>query len=159
MKLQLSFVYLLFATLPVLAQVDPVDKKGVAIGGYDPVAYFTTNKPVKGSETITTTMGNVTYYFSSAENKRLFDANPIKYTPQFEGYCALAVSYGKKISVDPTTFKVTDNKLYLFYNGKSSKGKVNSLETWNKSEERLLKNANANWAEVKKLKFIPEETL
>ena len=52
-------------------------------------------------------------------NQKLFEATPEKYLPQYEGYCALAVSYGKKISIDPQTFKITDGKLYLFFHGKT----------------------------------------
>jgi hypothetical protein len=73
--------------------------------------------------------------------------------PQYNGYCALAVSYEKKVSIDPETFKVSNDKLYLFYHGKTSRGKVNSIETWNKSEDRLLKKAEALWPEVKKVKY------
>jgi YHS domain-containing protein len=154
-------VFLFLFTVSFLigfAQVDPVDNNGIAIGGYDVVAYFGEGKAKKGTEKYSVQSGSKIYLFSSSENQKLFEENPIKYQPQYDGYCALAVSYGKKISVDPQTFKISEGKLYLFYNGKSSNGKVNSLETWNKNEERLLKKANTNWPEVKKLKYKPEET-
>lgn len=154
----LLFIFLIISSHS-FSQIDPVDKNGVAIGGYDLVAYFELGKPLKGSEKFSSNQGNATYYFSSAENQKLFETNPVKYIPQYDGYCALAVSYGKKISIDPETFKVKDDKLYLFYNGKSSNGKVNSLDTWNKQEERLLKKAETNWPEVKKLKYKPGSTL
>jgi YHS domain-containing protein len=148
---------ILMVTVSTLAdaQVDPVAKDGVAIGGYDVVAYFETGKPEKGSSNFKSMYEGATYYFASAERQKLFDVNPAKYAPQYNGYCALAVSYGKKVSIDPETFKVANDKLYLFYHGKTSRGKVNSIETWNKSEARLLKKAEALWPEVKKVKYKP----
>jgi YHS domain-containing protein len=136
-----------------MAQIDPVDSHGLAIGGYDVVAYQEAGKAIKGSNSFTAQYNEVIYFFSSRENQQLFEANPEKFIPQFDGYCALSVSYGKKISIDPETFKVIGDKVYLFYNGPTSRGKINSMDTWNKSEDRLLKKANALWPEVKKLKY------
>lgn len=150
---RISMVLLWLLPTIAIGQVDPVDANGLAIGGYDVVAYFESGKPEKGVTNYKSVYDGATYFFTSAERQKKFETNPQKYLPQFNGYCALAVSYGKKVSVDPQTFKVSDDKLYLFYNGKSSRGKVNSLETWDKSEERLLKKANALWPEVKKLKY------
>jgi len=152
--------FVVFITYPALhAQVDPVSKSGVAIGGYDVVSYFTTNNAVKGQAQHKANYNGVTYYFSNAQNQQLFESNPQKYLPQYDGYCALAVSYGKKISVDPQTFKVKDEKLYLFFHGKTSRGSVNSLDSWNKDEARLLKKADGLWPDVKKKKYKPEDTL
>lgn len=159
MKKILMTVTAAFGFSLALAQVDPVDKNGLAIGGYDLVAYFKEGLARKGQAQFAAQHAGNKYWFASAENLQLFQAEPEKYLPQFDGYCALAVSYGKKISIDPETFKVTDNKLYLFYHGKSSTGKVNSLETWNKNESKLLNKANANWPGVRKLKYKPGETL
>jgi YHS domain-containing protein len=141
------------------AQVDPVDKNGVALGGYDVVSYFVSGKASKGSKQNASLFNGVTYFFSSTENQKLFKATPLKYLPEYEGYCALAVSYGKKISVDPETFKVSNEKLYLFYHGHSGGKKINSLDTWNKNEPRLLKKADQLWPEVKKRKYRPGEAL
>jgi YHS domain-containing protein len=141
------------------AQVDPVGKNGVAIGGYDVVSYFTTNNAVKGNAQYKASYNGITYYFANAQNQQAFESNPNKYLPQYDGFCALAVSYGKKISVDPQTFKVKDDKLYLFFHGKTTRGSVNSLEAWNKDEARLLKKADGLWPDVKKKKYKPEDTL
>ncbi|MCI0750664.1 MAG: YHS domain-containing protein [Flammeovirgaceae bacterium] len=155
-----SFTLLiLFSSIFTLAQVDPIDKNGVAIGGYDVVAYFQSGKAVKGDQQTKFQYNGVTYFFSSKENQQRFEASPTKYIPEYDGYCALAVSYGKKISIDPQTFKITDDRLYLFYNGKTSRGKVNSLESWNKNEAKLLKKADSLWPDVKKKKYKPEDTL
>ncbi len=161
-NMKTPFCFLIFTMLltaiPGFAQVDPVDAKGLALGGYDVVAYFS-NAAVKGQAEHQTTFKGVTYYFSSGANKRAFDAAPEKYLPQYEGFCALAVSYGKKISVDPATFKVKDGKLYLFFHGKTSRGRVNSLEAWEKDEARLQKKADGLWPDVKKKKYKPEDSL
>jgi YHS domain-containing protein len=158
MKTIISLLFFIVAA-SAYAQIDPVGKNGLAIGGYDLVAYFKEGAAKKGIEQFTATYEGANYFFTTSENQKSFVANPAKYLPQYEGYCALAVSYGKKISIDPLTFKVTDDKLYLFYNGKTSNGKVNSLQTWNKNEEKLLKKANANWPDVKKAKYKPGSTL
>ena len=159
MKMKFLAVVYMSAALHVVAQVDPVDKKGVAIGGYDVVAYFLPGKAIKGIEGNASIFDGVTYLFSSVENKKVFEGNPEKYLPQYEGYCALAVSYGKKISIDPHTFKIVDDKLYLFYNGNASGRKVNSLETWNRNEPHLLKKADALWPDVKKRKYKNSDSL
>jgi len=108
-----AFLILISLPFSTVAQVDPIDANGIAIGGYDPVSYFTTGMPTKGSSTYASKQGGVSYLFSSKDNQKRFEANPKQYTPQYDGYCALAVSYGKKISIDPETFKIINGKLYL----------------------------------------------
>ena len=121
-----------------------LDKK-TAIQGYDPVAYFTQKKAVKGTATIATTYEGVTYNFSSQPNKDLFLKNPSSYEPQYGGWCAFAMGdYGKKVEVNPETFKILDGKLYLFYNAYFN----NTLKSWNKDEVSLKKKADANWKKL-----------
>lgn len=155
----LLFLLLLPIGSMLFAQVNPVDKNGLALGGYDLVAYFESEKAIKGNPTYASKVEGITYYFASFENQQKFLNKPKDYLPQYDGYCALAVSYGKKISINPQTFKIKDGKLYLFFNGKTGNGLVNSLSAWNKNEERLLKKANGNWPEVQKSKFKPEDSL
>lgn len=150
---------LVVVSLALHAQIDPVNKNQVAIDGYDVVAYFRAGKATKGDPRYQSQHESVTYHFVNAENKELFDKDPSKYVPQYGGYCALAVSYGQKISVNPETFKVVDDKLYLFFNGHTRRGQVNSLETWNKNEPRLLEKADRLWPDVKKKKYNSKETL
>lgn len=159
MKLLFSIHFLLLSLITAYAQVDPVNKDGVAVGGYDVVSYFKPGGPQKGNSSFKHIYNSVTYYFASADNLGLFIENPEKFIPQFDGYCALAVSYGKKISIDPTTYKVTNNKLYLFFKGKTTHGSVNSIETWNKNEAKLLEKAERLWPDVKKRKYKQEDTL
>jgi YHS domain-containing protein len=115
---------------------------GLAIKGYDPVAYFTKNKAVKGSKTHAVYHQGLLYYFSSAENKEAFKRSPSKYEPEYGGWCAYAMGKnGEKVNIDPETFKILDGKLYLFYN----KYFNNTLTDWNKDETNLKKKADANW--------------
>ncbi|OEK03300.1 YHS domain protein [Roseivirga sp. 4D4] len=119
-------------------------KRGLAIQGYDPVAYFTENKAVEGSENISHNAAGVTYYFSSAKNRQLFIADPKRYEPEYGGYCAYAMADGDKVRIDPETFKIIDGKLYLFYNFRFT----NTLKSWNKDEANLLPKANTQWGKI-----------
>jgi YHS domain-containing protein len=115
----------------------------LAIQGYDPVAYFKQNSAVKGSKELSTYYMGVIYYFSSPENKAEFKKNPAMYEPQYGGWCAYAMgSRGEKVAIDPGTFKVTNGKLYLFYN----KYLNNTLPKWNKDEVNLKNQADLNWS-------------
>lgn len=117
-------------------------EKGIAIQGYDPVAYFTEGNAVKGSSKITTKHQGVAYYFSSEEHKKLFLTNPTKYEPKYGGWCAFAMGdYAEKVEINPETFKIVDGKLYLFYNAYFN----NTLKSWNKDEKNLKTKADKNW--------------
>ena len=123
-----------------------VDKNGLWVEGYDPVAYFTENKAVKGKSEFSVVYNKATFRFSSAKNLQLFKANPTKYLPEYGGYCAYALGdYGEKVEVDPETFKVIDGKVFLFYN----KFFNNTLPSWNKNEKALHTNADKNWSKLK----------
>lgn len=120
-------------------------EKKVALQGYDPVAYFKQNKAVKGKPAVTTSYEEIIYYFSSEENKAAFTKNPASYEPQYGGWCAYALgSSAEKVEIDPSTFKILDGKLYLFYNAYFN----NTLKSWNKDEAGLKKKADANWKKI-----------
>ncbi len=91
---------------------------GLAIGGYDAVAYFTRHQAVKGDSTIQLKWSGATWYFASRENKKLFEENPAQYAPQYGGYCAYGASKGYKAQTDPTAWTIVGGKLYLNYNAK-----------------------------------------
>lgn len=117
-------------------------EKGIAIQGYDPVAYFTQKKAVKGKSTLASTYEGVTYYFSTQANKDAFVKTPANYEPQYGGWCAYAMgSSGEKVEIDPETFKIVDGKLFLFYNAYFN----NTLKSWNKDEANLKRKADSNW--------------
>jgi YHS domain-containing protein len=118
---------------------------GVAISGYDPVAYFTQSKAVKGDSKITAVQGGVIYRFATEADKETFQKNPSGYEPQYGGWCAYAMgNTGEKVEVDPATFKIMGGKLYLFYN----KFFNNTLKSWNKDEAGLKAKADRNWTNI-----------
>ncbi|MEO9853973.1 MAG: YHS domain-containing (seleno)protein [Reichenbachiella sp.] len=131
------------------AQIPPVDDDGLAIGGYDVVAYFS-NNAVKGDEGITAKYKNATYQFSSKANRDLFQKSPTKYLPQFDGYCAWGIATKEaKYPINPETFDIVDGKLYLFFNGPFNGGNFNSMEPWNAETTILIAAAHKKWSGVK----------
>lgn len=123
-----------------MAHLQNLNEAGVALQGYDPVSYFG-DQPVKGSDTIASSYKGATYYFSSNENKATFEAAPEQYVPQYGGFCAVAVSEGKTFPIDPNTYKITDDKLYLFYNGKLG----NTKPQWDEDEQTRKAQADNYW--------------
>jgi YHS domain-containing protein len=120
-------------------------ENGLAIDGYDPVAYFVSGKALEGKKELSANIGGVTYRFASASNRDLFQKDPQKYRPQYGGWCAYAMgATGEKVEVDPETFKIIDNKLYLFYNAYFN----NTLKKWNTDEVNLKKKADDNWKKL-----------
>ena len=88
--------------------------------GHDPVAYFTLGKHTPGRTDIKADHDGVTYRFMSDGNKAMFLKEPLKYVPQYGGYCANGIAYGIPWGGDPDTWKVIDGKLYIF-GGEGSK--------------------------------------
>jgi len=123
-----------------LAQLQNLNKHGVALQGFDPVSYFV-GQPAEGSADITSTHEGAVYYFQNQENKAKFDADPQQYAPQYGGFCAVAISEGKTFPIDPQTYKVTDNKLYLSYNGSLG----NTKTQWEADEQTRKTNADTYW--------------
>lgn len=118
---------------------------GIAIQGYDPVAYFILGKAIEGKMEYRAVSEGITYHFSSASTRDLFLKNPGKYEPQYGGWCAYAMgSSGEKVEVDPETFKIVNGKLYLFYNAYFN----NTLTKWNKNETELKTKADQNWNKI-----------
>lgn len=114
---------------------------GVAIQGYDPVAYVTESAAVEGDAGITADYNGATYQFASAANRDAFVANPAKYAPQYGGFCAYAVSKGYTAPIDPQAFSVVDDKLYLNFS-KSVRG------IWSKDIPGNIVKGDANWPEL-----------
>lgn len=119
-----------------------VDKAGLAVHGYDPVAYFVGGKSVKGQPDITAEHDGATYRFSTVANRDTFRANPDKYAPQYGGYCAFGAALGKKFDGDPEVWKIVDGKLYLNLNKDASKA-------WHKDIPGNIVKADTNWPQIK----------
>jgi YHS domain-containing protein len=115
-----------------------LDNSGVAIQGYDPVAFFTDGKPVKGKAEFVAKHDGAVYQFASKEHRDLFTKDPAKYEPQFGGYCAYGVSRNKLAQVDIEAFQIVDGKLLMQY----SKG---IRDDFNKDTRGNLSKANSNW--------------
>jgi YHS domain-containing protein len=117
-------------------------ENGLALSGYDPVAYHKDARAVKGSTQLTATYKGIIYRFASAANRDLFLKNPARYEPAYGGWCAYAMgATGEKVEVDPETFEVRDGRLYLFYHSLFN----NTLPKWQKDEPNLQRKADANW--------------
>ena len=115
---------------------------GVALQGYDAVAYFSDSKPKKGNGDHVIFYKGLNYLFDSDAHKKAFETSPERYLPQFGGWCAFGVSVGKKFVSDPTAWKIVDGKLYLNLNKK-----VN--EIWLKDLTGNIDKANKNWPQIK----------
>lgn len=118
-----------------------VDAAGVAIGGYDPVAYFTEGRPVEGKAAHQLRYNGATWRFASAESLAKFKADPAAFAPQFGGYCAWAVSQGYIAPGDPEQWKIVDGKLYLNFNARAK-------ELWEADQADAIKRGHANWPGV-----------
>ena len=113
----------------------------VAIRGYDPVAYFTEGKPVKGEPEYQHAWNGATWRFASRENLELFGADPARYAPQFGGFCAYGLSRGYKVGTDPEAFTIRDGKLYLNYS-------IPVRTTWLKHTDVYIERGFANWTKL-----------
>jgi YHS domain-containing protein len=115
---------------------------GAAIGGYDPVAYFTEKKPVKGNPQFSYAWKGATWHFASAANRDQFKADPAKYAPQYGG-CAFGASEGYAVKTEPDAWSVVDGKLYLNYN-------TTVRTKWSENKEERIQRADKNWPEILK---------
>ena len=121
----------------------------VAINGNDVVSYFTRAESVRGNNTHIATHDGVNFWFASEEHKNLFIGNPDKYLPQYGGYCAFAMAkHNAKVSSDPSTFKIVDGKLYLFFNDYYKGTPMNTMIPWNGDEAKMRITANENWKKM-----------
>jgi YHS domain-containing protein len=128
----------------VLGSTSPInlDASGLALRGYDPVAYFETGKPTRGVAKITASYGGARYLFVTKAHRKSFLNNPSKYLPQFGGFCAVGTSFGEKVDVDPETGKIVNGKLYL-NNGPKAQ------EIFDSDPGNTISRAEHNWPIVK----------
>lgn len=118
----------------------PVNKtrQGIAVKGYDVVAYFRQGAPAKGQPQFSHVWNDAAFLFSSAENRDLFAKSPEEYAPQFGGYCAWAVGHNYTADADPEAWKIVDGKLYLNYNKSVQK-------KWAEDQDRWIMEGERNW--------------
>jgi len=115
---------------------------GLALRGYDPVAYFTEGKPVIGKATYTAMYNGATYQFASEAHLQAFKANPAQYVPQYGGFCAFGVAVGAKFDGDPELWRIEEGKLYLNLN-------PDIQEQWEKNIPGHITKADTNWPMIK----------
>ncbi len=130
---------------PAIGDYNLPKNSSLALEGYDPVAYFTVGKAVKGSENITTVFRGVVYRFSSEDSRGTFAADPERYLPTYGGWCASAMGdKGTKVEIDPKNFKVKEGRLFLFYKSIFADAKSD----WNKHEKEWEPSADVNWKKL-----------
>jgi YHS domain-containing protein len=132
-----AFVLLLLTGFGGMA-VGASRSDNLAIKGYDTVAYFKDGKALKGNESFTFQWHGMTWYFLSKENRDLFASSPEKYAPQYDGYCAWAMTEARKAQTDPEVWKIVNGKLYL----NCSKA---AYEKWSRDIPGNIKKADSNW--------------
>ncbi|WP_282076874.1 YHS domain-containing (seleno)protein [Epibacterium ulvae] len=114
---------------------------GLAMQGYDPVAYFTVGEPTKGDYRITTLHNDAMYRFASEENKAEFEKNPEAYLPAYGGYCAFGTAMGFKFDGDPNYWKIVDDVLYLNLS-------KDIQERWEGDVPGFIERAEVQWDEI-----------
>jgi YHS domain-containing protein len=132
----------------VNAQAENADRKrnfntenDVALREFDAVSYFK-GKPAKGNSKFSDQYKGITYYFVNEQNLEEFKKSPGKYEPAYGGWCAYTIAQsGDRVKVMPTTYKIVDDRLYLFYNFSGD----NRLVKWSKDENKLKAAADKNW--------------
>ncbi len=115
-----------------------LDRNGVGIQGYDPVASFTDQRPVKGSPQFQSDYNGSRYYFASEAHKAAFDKDPAKYEPQFGGYCAYGVSHGSRAPIKIEVWQIVNGRLLMQYD-------LGVKDDFNKDQQGTLKKADENW--------------
>jgi YHS domain-containing protein len=136
------------ATVPAFAYDETssspvnVDKAGLALRGYDPVAYFKSGKPTQGLPKFSARYEGATYHFASGKDRDAFKADPAKYAPAFGGYCAMGAVMNKKLDGDPNVWRIVDGHLYLNV-GKPAQTK------WLEDVPGNIQKATTNWPSIK----------
>ncbi len=116
-------------------------RDGVAISGFDPVAYFTDREPVAGSATYAVRWRGTVWHFTSAENARLFRSEPERFAPQYGGYSVYGMSRARAYRANPRVFDIIDGKLYLSRNSRVR-------EIWQRNPKGYIGSADSQWARV-----------
>ena len=132
--IQAVFVNTALAVKPVYSG----GKERAAIRGFDPVAYFTEGRPIKGQEYLNYEYKGANWWFSSEQNRTAFINNPEKYSPQYGGYCAYAVANGTTAAIKPKYFSIHQGKLYLNYS-------KSVFKKWTKNKDTYIMEANKEW--------------
>lgn len=149
--LSLALGALSLLAAPALTRADArspdvwTDMHGQALKGYDAVAYHLERKAVKGNKAFSLEWNGATWLFSTAENRDRFQADPTRWAPQYGGYCAWGIAKDRTVHINPTIFRIFDDKLYLNVNMKIH-------QKWLKNRHGFIAEADAKWPGVLELK-------
>ncbi len=113
-----------------------VDEAGVAISGYDPVAYFVDGQPMEGLPRYTYTHNGSTYRFASSGNRERFASDPERYAPAYGGWCAYAMADGNYASIDPHAWVIHEGRLYLNYSRRINRRFEGAIDAFIESADR-----------------------
>jgi hypothetical protein len=116
---------------------------GLAIDGYDPVAFFTDGKPLLGSPDLELRKGDVVWRFTNVGNRAAFAAAPNVYMPQFGGYDPVGVARGLAIAGNPNVWMIQGQRLFLFYDGARR-------QKFASDPSRLTASAERKWPDVQR---------
>ena len=125
------------------ADEGPPASRRVSLSGYDPVAYFVDGKPAKGSPRFWYSFDDVVYLFRSSDHRAKFAADPERYAPQYEGYCAAGLSKGYKAEPDPEAWLIANGKLFVFQ-------RKDRVPEFRKRIDEIAARANANWSKLRR---------
>lgn len=144
--MRILFALLFALGVPALASASPAPsvsatEQGVAIGGYDPVGYFTEGRPVAGSTAFTFSWNGATWRFASADSRARFEASPEAFAPAFGGYCAWAISQNYIAPGDPLVWRIVEGRLYLNFNQRAKM-------LWEADLAGAIARGHANWPTV-----------
>lgn len=132
------FVVIGFAKAAEVSEHINVDSEGYSIDRYDPVAYFTQGRPLRGKPAFSAEYQGANYAFASESNRERFLGDPDKYLPQYGGYCAYGAVHGSKSDVDPEVWDIVDGKLYLLTSG-------GTMSVWQKRKKAYIQMADKAW--------------
>jgi hypothetical protein len=144
---------MVLALLPMIAGLAPdaaLQAAGVlshperrlALGGYDPVAYFTDGRALKGSPEFSSGFDDALYWFTGAEHRDMFAADPDHYAPQYGGHCAIAIAWGSLAEPDPEAWTIAEGKLYVF-------AAKQGVALFQQQAGNIVVKANENWRQLR----------
>ena len=141
MKIKILIASLLGLLFSMNAMAADYAQSTPAVWGYDVVSYHTNKRPVRGSGPFAVEHKGATYLFASPEHKKLFSADPDKYVPAYNGYCAFGVAKGKKFAGDPEVWRIVDGTLYLNLDTKIQ-------DLWLADLDTMIDDGAKNWKKI-----------
>jgi hypothetical protein len=136
-KAILTISLLLAATTSFADTLQYATENG-AIDGFDPVSYFSENRPERGSSNITAEWNGAVWHFTTVEHRDIFLKEPEKYAPRYGGFCALGMAHGGDVPTNPEAWTIWEGKLYL------NMIKEVSI-TWRYNPDKLIARADKKW--------------